>query len=170
MDMRREPDLDFEAAFDELFPKAQRLARRITGSAASAEDVAAEAMARAYARWRKVRKMGHRDAWVLRVATNLAIDRVRRTRPEAEHVETADATDDVIAVRMTLAAALAQLPRRQREAVVLRHLIGYSEADTAEALGVSAGTVKTHVHRGLAALRERLGTIFEEVDVVADES
>jgi RNA polymerase sigma factor (sigma-70 family) len=48
--------------------------------------------------------------------------------------------------------ALRQLPRRQQEALVLRFYLELNERETAEAMGVSAGSVKTHVHRGLAAL------------------
>ena len=75
-------DGSFEAAFDELFPRAVRLANRLLGDRAAAEDVAAEALARAYARWPKVGGLPYRDGWVLKVATNLAIDRLRRRPPE----------------------------------------------------------------------------------------
>ena len=65
--------------------------------------------------------------------------------------------EDTTTLRLALAEALRKLPRRQREAVALRFLSDLSEADTAEALGISAGSVKTHVHRGLATLRDELG-------------
>jgi RNA polymerase sigma factor (sigma-70 family) len=60
------------------------------------------------------------------------------------------------AERVDLARALRRLPRRQREVVVLRYLADWSEADVALALGCSVGTVKSHGHRGLAALRRHL--------------
>ena len=155
----------FEDAFDELFPRAFRLARRILGDASAAEDVAAEALARAYARWSRVGSLPWRDGWVLRVASNLAIDALRRqgkvlAMPLAEY---ARAEDEVVALRLALAAALPRLPKRQRQAVTLRYLGGLTDMEVAEALGISAGSVKTHIHRGLAALRERLGPGFEEV-------
>ena len=54
--------------------------------------------------------------------------------------------------RLVLNAALAKLPRRQREAVVLRYLVGLSERDAASVMGLSGGTLKVHVRRGLSAL------------------
>lgn len=149
-------DEGFVAAFDELYPPAVRLAARILGDQPSAEDVAAEALSRAYARWSKVANLPYRDAWVLRVAGNLAIDAVRRRRPR--HAPPLAAQfEDASALRLALAAALAQLPSRQREAVVLRYLGGYSEAEVSAALGISPNSVKTHLQRGLTALRFRLG-------------
>ena len=157
----------FEDAFDELFARAFRLARRIVGDAAAAEDIAAEALARAYARWSRVGSLPWRDGWVLRVASNLAIDVLRRQSAAAAQPEPPSvfvrAEDEVIALRLALAAALPRLPKRQRQAVTLRYLAGLTDNEVAEALGISAGSVKTHVHRGLAALRGRLGPGFEEV-------
>jgi RNA polymerase sigma factor (sigma-70 family) len=65
-------------------------------------------------------------------------------------------------LRLALVAALIRLPRRQRETIVLRYLCDLPEADAALALGVSAGTVKTHLHRALASLRANIGAEFEE--------
>ena len=59
-------------------------------------------------------------------------------------------------------AALVRLPRRQRETIVLRYLCDLPEADVALALGVSAGTVKTHLHRAIASLRADMGADLEE--------
>src|SRR5436190_22917843 len=71
----------FEEAFDDLFPRAFKLARRLVGDTDTAEDIAAEALARTYANWPRVSNLEYRDGWVLRVAANLAVDRVRR-RPD----------------------------------------------------------------------------------------
>ena len=153
----------FEEAFDVLFPRAFRLARRVVGDSAAAEDIAAEALARAYARWPRVVDLPYRDAWVLRVAANLSMDDVRRRRPGPAPAPAAGPdADDVVALRLALAAALSALPRRQREAVTLRYLGDLSDADVAGALGISAGSVKTHLHRGLAALRARLGPAIDQ--------
>lgn len=62
-----------------------------------------------------------------------------------------------MALRTDLTEQLMRLPRRQREVIVLRHLYEFSEHETALAMGVSAGSVKTHSHRARATLRERLG-------------
>lgn len=160
-------DSEFEAVFDELFPAAQKVARRIVGDPALAEDIAAEALARTYARWKQVADLPYRNAWILKVAGNLAIDHVRRRRPRAETERNAAASDDTVATRVALGAALCALPKRQRQAITLRYLGDLTEAEVAEALGVSAGTVKTHLHRGLASLRGTLGTTFEEESLVA---
>lgn len=152
----------FEANFDEMFIKARRLAHRMLGDPAAAEDVAAEALVRAYARWARVGDLPYRDAWVLRVTTNLALDMLRKRQPrQAPRLE--DEFEDAAAQRMTLAAALRRLPRRQREVVALRYLAGLSEHEVARTLGIGDGTVKTHVSRALARLRETLTDSFEEV-------
>jgi RNA polymerase sigma-70 factor (ECF subfamily) len=187
-------DESFTAAFDGLFVRAFAVAMRLLGDAGEAEDVAAEALARAYARWQRIGAEPWVEGWVLRVATNLAIDVARkrtrarraglssgaRSRWDADHrregagggdaVATgvpergaADPSGDEAVLRLALAAALEALPRRQREVVALRYLADLSEVQVAAALGVSAGAVKTHLHRGTTALRARLGRDFEEV-------
>ena len=158
----------FDEAFDELFPRAVRLANRMLGDRAAAEDVAAEALARTYARWRKVGALPYRDGWVLKVTTNLAIDRLRRRSPEMPP-EPADDFEDGVELRLALNAALLTLATRQRQAIALRYLGGLSDREVALALGISLGSVKTHIHRGLRGLRTRLGAGLEEVvPVVVD--
>ena len=82
------------------------------------------------------------------------MDAVRRNeRIAAEQTFAKGAsTDD----RLDLYAALSKLPKRQRESVILRYLGDLSEAQTADVMGVSVGSVKTHSSRGVAALREAL--------------
>ena len=157
-------DPTFDAAFDDLFRRAHLLARRILGDGILAEDIAAEALARAYARWPSIRDLAWRDGWVLRVTTNLAIDAARRRDRPAPVLRPVDTDDDAdaVAVRLALVAALKSLPRRQREAITLRYVAGLGESETARALGVSPGTVKTHLHRGVVALRSHLGPTFQE--------
>lgn len=128
------------------------------------EDVAAEACARAYLRWSRIAGLPWRDAWVLRVATNLALDAVRRSHPIALESPQSDDHDAAL-TRTALVAALRQLPRRQREAISLRYLSDLPEEDVAHAMGISAGTVHTHIRRGLAALRSRLGPQFEDEEM-----
>ncbi len=152
----------FEAAFPKLFEQARRLAGRLLGDDQAAEDTAAEAMARAWLRWGRLQEASYRDAWVMRVAGNLCLDSLRRRRARAAVASAPDQTEQQV-LHLALAAALAKLPRRQREAVVLRYLADLPERDVAAALGISPGTVGAHVHRGLSALRQRLGDDFEEV-------
>jgi RNA polymerase sigma factor (sigma-70 family) len=168
------PDLDpgFDAAFDDLFPRAYRLAYRILGQADVAEDVAAEALARACARWSRVSRLEHRDAWVLRVTTNVALDVLRRRPPRPDRLAATvgagrDAVQDVD-LRLALAPALRSLPRRQRQAIVLRYLADLPADEVARVLRISPGSVKVHVHRGLCALRAMLGPTFGEVNPLVD--
>lgn len=148
--------VEFETAFAELFPKAYRVAVRILGDGADAEDAAAEALARAHASWKKVGTMSYRDAWVLRVTANVAIDMARKHRslPTPSPVRS---DEDQTVLRIALVAALSAIPRRQREVVVLRFLEGLPEADVARALGISVGNVKKTTHRAMGKLRACLG-------------
>ncbi len=147
----------FDEAFDRLFRRAYGVALRIVWSKEDAEDVAIETLTRAAERWERL--AGEPDGWVTRVAANRAIDVWRRRRrapllspvDEAARGSGGDFGDP--GDRVDLARALAGLPRRQRAALAFRFLLDCSEAETAAALGCSVGTVKQHVHRGLAALR-----------------
>lgn len=117
----------------------------------SAADMAAEAVARAFANWRQVE--AYAGAWVARVATNLALDTVRRA---PEKLGTLIPQPGPSPDRIALASAISRLPRRQQEAVVLRYMLDYDEAETATILGLSVGSVHTYVTRGLSRLRRDL--------------
>lgn len=169
---------DFVGRFDELHRVAYRASFVVLGQREDAQDCAQEALARTLASWPTV--AAHAVPWVARVATNLALDRARwqarRRRSDrrrtpatvdeggtsAPGVEAAagrgwSAESDVSTARHDLAVALRSLPRRQRDAVVLRHLLGFSEQETATAMGCSVGTVKSSTSRALGALRRALG-------------
>lgn len=154
-------DGDFEAFFRSTLQHAVAAAFRVTGDRFSAEDAAVQALAKAYVRWRRLREKEWRQAWVIRVTVNEAIDGLPRrlALPRDEPVE--DLADDVV-LRQTLRAALRSLPKRQREVIALRYLLGLSEKEVAEMLDISPGTVKTHVRRGIAVLRRLVGTPAEE--------
>jgi RNA polymerase sigma factor (sigma-70 family) len=158
--------MTFDDQFEELTGLAYRLGFRILGNRAEAEEVAQEAMIRAYTRWRTVR--GYPRPWVSRVATNLAIGVLRKRRlPPAGTVGAADVADgadgaDLALERMELQRHLLSLPRRQREVVALRYLADLSEADVARGLGCSVGAVKRHARRGLEAMRISLDAQLSE--------
>lgn len=143
----------FEQAFEAMRLCAYRAAYRLLGERAAAEDVAAEALARAYARWPSV--SDHAQPWVITVATNLALDvgRRRATATDRQALLVDEAAADQVERRLDLQAALRALPRRQREVVVLRFLGDLSEQATAHALAVDVGTVKSHTARALSRLR-----------------
>ncbi|HLN07102.1 MAG TPA: SigE family RNA polymerase sigma factor, partial [Acidimicrobiales bacterium] len=154
-------DEGFDEFFVRMLPRTIRVARRLTGDPWTAEDVAVEALARAHARWARVKPLPWRDAWVLKVASREALHHLRHRPPLPAAVARRDEADDV-ALRVALVAALVHLPRRQRDTIVLRYLCDLPESDVAAALGISAGTVKTHLHRALGSLRANFGTDFEE--------
>ena len=140
----------FDDEFRDLAAIAYRVAYRILGDRSTAEDIAQESLARAYQRWSKVHE--YRQAWVARVAGNLAIDQLRRRRPQEPVPQPPDA-DVLVIERIDLQRALLGLPKRQREAVVLRYIADLSEADVARLLGCSTGTIKSHLSRGTTRLR-----------------
>ena len=144
-------DLPFEEAFDELYARAYGVAFQLLGVRSEAEDVAQETLARAFVRWRSVHS--HPEAWVVRVAGNLAIDTWRRRRRITRSPAPDVATPGPDSQRVDLHRALAGLSKRQREVVVLRYLADLPEADVARSIGCSTGSVKVHAARGLAALR-----------------
>jgi RNA polymerase sigma-70 factor, ECF subfamily len=138
----------------------------IAGSRDAAEDAVQEALARAWERdaTETIRSL---PAWVTRVALNLSKSRWRRLRNEARAVQRLDASSDETfpEARSDIERALRELPRRQREATVLRYYLGYDVTEIADAMGVSAGTVKTQLFRARRALAELLGeSDQEEVD------
>lgn len=145
----------FNDAFDELFSLAYRVAFRIVGRRAETEEVAQEALARAFTHWQKIR--GYGRPWVARVATNLALDLVRRERKrpiqDEEHV--APSPEPAAIARVDLQRVLRSLPRRQREVVSLLYLADLPAAQVAQLIGCSTGSVKQHGSRGLATLRQQ---------------
>lgn len=143
---------DFDSEFDGLWSRAYGVAYVVLGDRSESEDVAQETLARALVRWNKV--SAYAGPWVVRVAGNLAIDRVRkRKRTLRLQVDDVPAVD---AQRVDLQRALLTLSPKQRDVVILRYLIDMPEAEVAQAMQCSVGSVKTHASRGLAALRRSL--------------
>jgi RNA polymerase sigma factor (sigma-70 family) len=107
-----------------------------------------------------VRERGREEAYVRRILVRANIDESRRPwRRERAGLEGHDrVADDAIDYeeRSALAGALQQLPIMQRKVVVLRHLVGLTVSETADELGIGAGTVKSHSSRGLERLRQAL--------------
>jgi RNA polymerase sigma-70 factor (ECF subfamily) len=130
---------------------------------ALAEELAQEALARAWERWDRVSDMASPEGWVFRVAFNLAAS--ERRRAAAARRATERSTDPIVAQhdssdRAVVLDALQRLPLRQRAAVVCRYYLDLSVPTTAEALGCAEGTVKALCHQGLAALRSDLGALL----------
>jgi RNA polymerase sigma-70 factor (sigma-E family) len=129
----------------------------LAGSRAAGEDLLQAALERLVRHWNRVH--GDREGYLRRTLYRLAVDqwRMRRRRPEVlAEVEPPGQPDgtDGIHLRHALTQALATLPPRQRAVLVLRYWEQLSEAEAAEVLGCSVGTVKSTASRGLARLRE----------------
>lgn len=158
-------DDSFVQLYTEEFDRCAAVASRICGTSVEGEEVAMDSFAKAYASWWRVSRLRRPAAWVMRVTVNGAIDVARRPTAERQLTLVADVTDvaETVVDMSALAAAFATLTARQRDAVVLRHLLGFSENEAALRLGVSVGSVKTHTHRGLQRLRSELG-VAESTD------
>lgn len=153
------PESDGFADFvRERSPALLRSAWLLTGDWHSAHDLVQTALEKSWPRWG--RRMDHPEAYVRRVLLTTYLSWRRRhwtaEVPTAELPEITDPSDE-IELRQALLGALAVLTPRQRAVIVLRYFDDLSEADAAEALGCSVGTVKAHASRGLAHLRATPG-------------
>lgn len=131
-----------------------------------AEDIAQEALARAFRDWRKVSRMDRPDMWLNTVATNLANSYFRRNRRELDllHdvakpgiVEVVDSAEKV-AVRQ----AVAHLPPKQKHALLLRYFADLTVTEIANAMGCPEGTVKSLLSRATDRLNQQLSEIRTE--------
>ncbi|MEV0201729.1 SigE family RNA polymerase sigma factor [Nonomuraea sp. NPDC050691] len=153
-------DQDFSAFVAARATSLLRVAYLACGDQAEAEDLLQTALERTYRNWHRVRHDSP-EPYVRRVIVNAAISRARRrailrivptrTLPEAP-ARSADAD-----LRNVLMDALRGLPPRQRAVVVLRYWEDLSEAQTAEVLGCTVGTVKSQASKALGKLRTALG-------------
>jgi RNA polymerase sigma-70 factor (sigma-E family) len=148
-------DVSFEAYVAARFPALRRLAFLLTGDWSEAEDLVQDALLRCERRWRTI-VAEDPHAYVRRAVVNGAANWKRRRRIEMPLSESASIADHSAGTdeRLTLLAALRRLPVEQRQVLVLRFFEQLSEAETAYALGLPPGTVKSRTSRGLAALRE----------------
>lgn len=148
-----------------LLPSVFHHARRLLGDATEAEDVAQDAMLRL---WRIAPNWQQGQAkvstWLYQVTANLCIDRLRRRRSVglneiAEPLDDGPGAEDILQEKSrdgALQDALSQLPDRQRQAVVLRHLDGLSNPRIAEIMDISPRAVESLTARGKRALAELL--------------
>ena len=128
---------------------------------ALAEDLVAEAFARAWASWPKVSRHPAPAAWVVRTALNTRVSWWRRRRREValsghDRVQPADEGSGVDAALLT---ALRRLPPRQREVIMLRVWLDLDTETVAGTLGISARTVAVHLSRATATLRAQFVSV-----------
>jgi RNA polymerase sigma factor (sigma-70 family) len=134
------------------------------GDQDTAQELVAEAFARACASWRTVGRHPAPAAWVVRTALNANISRWRRRRREVSVPDpgmvadppTASSAASAGPVDPRIMAALMRLPARQRQVVALRLILDLDTNGTAEMLGITPNTVMAHMARALAALRSDL--------------
>lgn len=145
-----------------------RTAYLLTGDRGHAEDLLQTALLRTARHWHRARDAP--EAYVRRVLVNLSRDRFRwlfrRPReapmpPDPDSLRAADAGYEQVAERRVVVRALAALPIRQRQVIVLRFFEDLSVEQTAELLDLTPGTVKSHTSRALARLRELLADYHE---------
>jgi RNA polymerase sigma-70 factor (ECF subfamily) len=171
----RERGVDQEAPeenFAEFYQRARdgclRAVYASVGDRPLAEDLTAEAFARAYASWNKVSKHPAPRAWVVRTALNTHVSWWRKHRRETAWNDGHDEPDDAsgsLALDADVLAALRALPSRQREVVALRIFLDLDTETTARSLGIAPGTVKAHLSRATSALRGTLAPSTERESV-----
>jgi RNA polymerase sigma-70 factor (sigma-E family) len=143
-----------------------RLAALLLHDDAAAEEVTQDAFVALHGAWGRLRDADRAVAYLRQSVVNRCrsalrhrgvVDRFLRRQPPPPTVPSAES--GVIAAESSaeVLAALATLPARQREALVLRYWADLNEAQVADAMGISAGAVKSHTSRGMAALRRQLG-------------
>ncbi|WP_242614256.1 SigE family RNA polymerase sigma factor [Actinomadura roseirufa] len=168
--MNRTRHEEFRAYVTDRGPALLRAATRLTSDRAEAEDLLQAALAKTYLAWDRIEDRAAVDGYVRRAMVNTQISWWRRRkldiyptdelpdRPVDDHTRRSELHD-------VLGRALRRLPERQRLAVVLRYYEDMSEAEIAQVLGVSIGTVKSTVSRAVARLRDddALGDDFPEI-------
>jgi RNA polymerase sigma-70 factor, ECF subfamily len=150
----------FDAFYRDTSRRLLRYAYGLSGDASEAQDLAQEAYARAWQRWRRVSGYEDAEAWLRLVVTRLAMDRwrhlrVRRARAAVDRppAPAAPPSDDTV----LLVRAMRTLPPAHRRALALHYLLDRSVADIAAETGATAGTVKSWLSRGRAGLAAALG-------------
>jgi RNA polymerase sigma factor (sigma-70 family) len=166
----RSQQSEFAEFFHSSWEPCVRAVVAVAGARPQAEDQVAEAFARAWASWRKVRQHPAPQAWVVRTALNTGASwwrRRNRELPLADHDLTVPAGLDGVpdgGLDDTLLTAIRRLPQRQREVIALRIFLDLDTAAMSRELGIEAGTVRMHLSRAVAALRRELTPITKSTE------
>jgi len=158
---------DVESFVEAIRPRLVGSLTLYCGDRQAAENLAQEALVRAWMKWRKVGRMNSPEAWTYRTAFNLATSWGRRGQAERRAVgrfadrAAADAADDPTDV-IAVADAVVSLAPRQRTAIICRYYLGLGVGEAADAMGCRPGTVKALTSQGIDRLRT-LGLVDEEV-------
>lgn len=151
----------FEAFYQDSYRTVLRLVWALAGSHATAEDLTQDAFIVASRRWDEVSQLDDPAAWVKRVALNRASSAFHRRKAEARALLRSRPVSTSVELPMPAEsqhvwAAVARLPRRQRQAIALCYVEGFTRDQAAELMGVSPETVKTHLERARRALAKAL--------------
>ena len=166
--------MTFEEWFGAQLPRLLRFTTVLCGGPDPAEEVLQDVAIKAMRRWDSLRELEHPEAYLRRMIVNEHLSWRRkwaRLVPQAEFREpgrTGPSFADQHADRAELAAELDRLPRRQKAVLVLRYLEGLPDTEIAGLLGCSAGTVRSHAARGLAALRVELSDRDQDTSLEED--
>lgn len=155
-----------QRAMEELYQahsgRVYTVVRRLVGHDALAEDVSQDAWIRAFQRISQFRGDSSFGTWIYRLATNTALNRLRRLkrRPEVEAPpqlsSTAPPPDEIVLNRHVLSRALDAMPGGYRRVLVLHDVEGWTHDEIAEELGIASGTSKSQLHKARARMRELL--------------
>jgi len=153
-----------EVVFRSEYRRLVGLARLLVDDPGQAEEVVQDAFVALHRSWTRLRDPGAAPAWLRQAVVNGSRGTLRKRATARKHLKVVEPSlasgPDEGAVladeHAVVAAALRDLPDRQRACLALRYYDDLSEAQIAEALGISTGSVKTHVHRGMAALTAAL--------------
>ena len=159
-------DAGFDAFYAASYARLVGQLYAITGDRQEAEDVVQEAFARALDRWSRLRAYDVPEAWVRRVAVNLASQGLRRMRRRVAllaRLGPPPASPDPSVDGLVIAQALRALSLPHRQVLVLHHAVGLPVEDVAYQLGVPVGTAKARLARARAALARHLAAAGEEV-------
>lgn len=152
---------DFGTFYRREYPAVATLTMVLTRSRAAAEDITQDAFLRAHRDWGRVAGFDNPEGWVRRVATNLAMSRFRRMRAETRallRLQPPSAVDAMTPESSEFWDEVRRLPSRQAQVVALHYVEDRQVDDIAEVLGISPGSVKTHLHRAREALAARFGS------------
>lgn len=154
---------EFHDFFERHHAELARFAWLLIGEADAADDLAADALVALWQRWDRLRAAEHPLAYARGVVANMARERIRGATRERRRIALFwsrgphQVQDPDVAAVVDVRAALDRLPFRKRACVVLRHAFDLSEKDTALALGISVGAVKSQTSKGMAELERVLG-------------
>ncbi len=157
-----EPLDDFEAFYRAQYPKLAGSLRVVSGDVGLAEELAQEAFARALLHWERLRHYEKPAGWLYRTAFNLLRrhwSKARRDEGPLVHDISTSPGDDT---RIDVTRALAALPYRQRQAVVLRHILDYPTEEVAVMMEVAPGALRMTLHRAVATLREQYQIVLAD--------